>query len=85
MKDIYKSLNNICERILDEQLLGKPYEPLYKNSNNVYDDILKIYLDFYSKNRSKIKVSEAVDTAIHLMEESMFIEIKKVLEEKVSD
>lgn len=85
MKNIYKSLNNICERILDEQLLGKPYEPLYKNSNNVYDDVLKTYLNFYSKNTSKIKVSEAVDTTVRLMEESMFIEIKKALEEKASD
>lgn len=41
--------------------------------------------DFYSKNTFKIKSSKAVDTIIHLMEESMFVEIKKALEEKAGD
>lgn len=43
------------------------------------------YCDFYSKNTLKIKPSKAVDTIIHLMEESMFVEIKKALEVKASD
>lgn len=49
------------------------------------DDMLKTYLDFYSKNALKIKPSKAVDTIIHLMEEDMFVEIKKALEKKAGD
>ena len=49
------------------------------------DDMLKTYLDFYSKNTLKIKPSKAINTIIHLMEKSMFVEIKKALEEKASD